>query len=590
MLLVSLCQTVIVGQKAPENLLSCVENLPNERVVLITDRDYYLTGDKLWFTAYCFVDNQINSDLSKVLYVELFNEEKNAFVQKKYELKNGMAAGALDIPGDVNTGYYFLRAYTQYQRNFPVDQYFVRALTVINPLSDITRINPSQKEQVIEGDFLDNLESLKNPVALNLEVSKKVFSQREAVELTINTGIDSDLSIVVRKKGTGHTEKEQQQLLSVNPWLFPSYEALPGGYEKSGFIGFNRARLEKISWIPEIRGLTLSGMIQRKSSKEPVGDIYCLTSVIGEEPQLHLAKTHTDGTFVFSYNDLQGKKNMFVAIRNNEDKDLEILINKDFSTGFPEVTSVPLPFDEDQHAFFEELFVNAQLNRAFELPYKKNAYEGEGTLPPMFNVGSPDLVVKVKDFIDIPNMTEVFRELVPSVSVKGKIGNRKLNVFDKEVFKDYDDPVVLLDNVPVNDIEKLLELNPAKMKAIEVYNSNYLLGDYLLGGIISVKTNTDDFAGFKWTDKSVFLPFTSMSSVEIFQSPLYLTTSDKQDKKPDFRTVLYWNPKAKTERNAVKFSFFTSDYLGEYEVIVQGFTKDGEPCYGRTLIEVQNQD
>ncbi len=108
------CQLTVFGQELNDNLLSCVDELPNEHVVVITDRDYYLTGDKVWFSAYCFLEGQLSSDLSKVLYVELFNAEKNTFVKKKYECSNGLAEGVLEIPEEVNTGHYFLRAYTPY--------------------------------------------------------------------------------------------------------------------------------------------------------------------------------------------------------------------------------------------------------------------------------------------------------------------------------------------------------------------------------------------------------------------------------------------------------------------------------------------
>lgn len=575
------------GQENGGRLLACVDDFPEEKTVLITDRDFYLAGDKLWFKAFVFVENELNSDLSKVLYVELFNDKGNVFVQHKYGVSQGNTAGVLDIPVEVNTGVYYLRAYTQYMRNFPLERFFTRAVTIVNPRSEATRIKGSEKKMMEPGQGPELIDSglNKETLKLNVSASKKTFGQREAVELNIENLIHANLVVSVRKKGTGYREDDIAQILSVNPWLGASYAALPS-FNISGLTLSEMTRPAAMEWVPEVRGLTLTGMVRNKNTGLPVPEVFCITSVIGKQTQLHLSKTHEDGTFIFPYHHLQGDKDIFVAIRNNENRDLEILINKDFSTTFPPVQPVAMPFDSSRHVLFEALYINSQLNRAFEPAFKKGAYPEPGPLPLPFNIGSPDLVVEVKTYIDIPTMPEVFRELVPTVSVRGKIGTRKLNVFDKDAFRDHDNPLVLLDNVPVSDVEKLLQLNPAQLKSIEVYHADYFLGDHVFGGIISVKTNTEDFAGFKWTDESVFLPFKTLHPSETFQQPVYDDLEDKQNKKPDFRTLLYWNPEFRLDGSPNKITFFTADHLSEYEVVVQGFSREGRPCFGSTEIEV----
>ncbi|MGB3585732.1 MAG: hypothetical protein WBA23_04280, partial [Tunicatimonas sp.] len=68
-----------------------------------------------------------------------------------------------------------------------------------------------------------------------------------------------------------------------------------------------------------------------------------------------------------------------------------------------------------------------------------------------------------------------------------------------------------------------------------------------------------------------------------FSSPDSLTTS-----LPDFRTLLYWKPNITFQSDdAPSFSFTTSDELGQYEVVVQGLTKQGKPFYESIIFEVQ---
>ena len=52
-------------------------------------------------------------------------------------------------------------------------------------------------------------------------------------------------------------------------------------------------------------------------------------------------------------------------------------------------------------------------------------------------------VVTLQNFIKLPTVIDVFRELVPMVSLRGKIGSRRFHIFDKETLVNYDNPLVL---------------------------------------------------------------------------------------------------------------------------------------------------
>ncbi len=569
----------VISAKAQQNPLSCIEGLPIERVSVITDRDYFLAGDKLWFKGFVFHEDKLSSQWSKVLYVEIFNERQEVFVQEKYGVNEGVVTGSLDIPVNLNTGHYFLRAYTQYMRNFPPDNYFTKVVSVVNPDSEATEVIMEGKEKTTMYSGLKFDEAVVG-VEVDVELDEQNYAPREKVSLTINAP-EASLVVSVRKKGTAHSHEDIKEFIAGNFWLNRSYSELP----EAKHFSFEKSENEspgEINWAPESRGITLSGVVKSKTTHQPVSEIYCITSVIGKEPQLHMAKTFEDGSFIFPFHKLKGTRDVFVAIRGNDNRDLDILLNKDFSADFSEMQPAVFEFDSVKHELFEAIHVNNQLNRVFVSSLKTEAYsDGLGELPD-FNIGSPDITVELKDFIEIPTLPEVFRELIPTVSVRGKIGSRRLNIFNKEAFKDLTDPLVLLDNVPVKDIDKLLQIDPLKLLKIEVYNSEYHLGDYLFEGIVSIKTNTEDFAGYKWTDNSVFLEFKGVRETQVFEHSVYKNAADLQSKKPDFRTVLFWNPEIEIKESPVSLSFFTSDHLSEYEVVVQGYTLDGNPCFGRT--------
>ena len=69
--------------------LPCEElAVPRERVTVQLDRNICLAGETIWFKAWCFLDGQLEQEMSKVIYVEIFDEAETVIVQEKQILKN----------------------------------------------------------------------------------------------------------------------------------------------------------------------------------------------------------------------------------------------------------------------------------------------------------------------------------------------------------------------------------------------------------------------------------------------------------------------------------------------------------------------
>ena len=572
----------LIGQQIP-----CLEKLPDEKVVLFTDRDYYLSGDQLWFDAFLFLDGELSSDWSKVLYLELYNDQKEPLIQQKYAIENGRATGVLDIPENAGTGHYYLRGYTQYQRNFPVEKLFTKVVSIVNPNNQPSSIHAP----VLTPDSLRVKKSMgealgSSSVHLNLILDKKEYLPRGKVDLTIDAELHAELVLTVRKKGTGHDSEDVASFLSINPWLAQAYSRSGVLEYPDGNDNLSENPINSLDWIPEMKGLTLSGKIRNKLTGHPVPNEYCITSVLGKEAQIHLAKTNAEGEFIFSYHDLEDEKDIYISVLGDQLQDYQLLVNKDFSTYFPAIEPIPFLYDSSRHSLFEALYINQQIGYSFDSDDKQLAYPKPDPVHPSFNLGAPDIHLEMKDFIYIPTMIEVFRELVPLVSVRGRPGNRKLNIYDNVSFTDYDSPLVLLDHVPVSDIDMLLKIEPALLNTIEVYYSEYLLGDHSFGGIISLRTSKEDFAGYKWTDQSVFVNYKTIQIPKTFQYSEYLDSGSYSDRKPNFSTLLYWYPGIHLKGKPLRFTFYTSDHLSDYEVVVRGFTREGKPCFGSVDFEV----
>src|ERR1700732_4278484 len=70
-----------------------------EKIFVHTDKNTYLPGEILWFKIYCVDGNDHKPlNLSKVVYVDVLDNNQNAVVQAKVSVKNGIGNGSLYIP------------------------------------------------------------------------------------------------------------------------------------------------------------------------------------------------------------------------------------------------------------------------------------------------------------------------------------------------------------------------------------------------------------------------------------------------------------------------------------------------------------
>ena len=98
---------------------------PQEKIHLHLDKPYYAIGDNIWFKVYT-VDSRTSAPtmISKVVYVELFDEKDSLRSQLKLPMEMGLTWGDIKLPDTLKEGNYRIRAYTQLMRNAGPDFFF----------------------------------------------------------------------------------------------------------------------------------------------------------------------------------------------------------------------------------------------------------------------------------------------------------------------------------------------------------------------------------------------------------------------------------------------------------------------------------
>ena len=451
---------------------------------------------------------------------------------------------------------------------------------------------------------------------LNITTDKEIYQPREEVHLSIENPEEKlqikDASISVVKKGSAYPGiNGLPPYLIENIFLLTATDFGPetevDTIEKLLNIGLildkykwhnsdrwmrllkNRSRTADSNfskmqlWLPETREILLSGIAKNKRTAEAIAEVPLIASVLFDRPQFHINTTDEEGNFFFSFYGLHNTKEI-VILPLFQDTRAEIMVNSDFGAKHAHLTQLSLQYDSAESKLIRELYINAQLSEIFS-----------DTANPEVPVNSPDIFgdliewTKPEDYIALPNLHEVFKEIVPSARLLLHDDKAVFGVLDAVKNVWYDNPLVLLDNIPINDADAVAEINPAAIEMIGVINSTYILGDHFLPGIIFLRSKGGKFAGVNLSDDAAFLEYQMYSPETSYNSVEYHSINERENKRADFRNTLYWNPDVNFESGAGP-GFFTSDHISEYEIILEGYTGKGKPISVRKSFTVNKQD
>jgi hypothetical protein len=149
-------------------------------------------------------------------------------------------------------------------------------------------------------------------------------------------------------------------------------------------------------------------------------------------------------------------------------------------------------------------------------------------------------------------------------------------------------PVLFIDGVMFRDPGVIIGIDPENVEKIDVIRVKYYVGDYLFTGIVNIITKAGDLSNVTLPEYAIRLPYRVIDPVYSFISPDYSTVNAKKSRIPDFRNTLYWNPSVKPDINGkAKVDFWTSDFVSDYEVNIQGINEDGKIFSLKKIIKVK---
>ncbi|MCB0805969.1 MAG: hypothetical protein KDC05_09245 [Bacteroidales bacterium] len=339
---------------------------------------------------------------------------------------------------------------------------------------------------------------------------------------------------------------------------------------------------KSLGYLPDIRDVSLVGLVNNGRTGQPAGNVRIYVSVLSDKLQLHTSTTGPDGTFFFSLPHLKGNHDLFVCTKTDTLQNYNILLQNDFSPDFIPLVDQPQRFDTSDRQLLESILLGSTASDHFASPVKIETSPLRA-IPDWFG-GNVETFV-LSDYIAMSSIQEVFNEIVTWVKFRKRGGRYQLTVFDNISQITYNDPLVLVDGIPVTDPSALIGLFPAQIDRISVFNKTYLLGDYTIRGLIFIQTKTDNFGNIPLPENAIFVNYKHRTLPAEFIPPDSATLQLQPSHVPWFSNLLFFRDYT-TPQELQRAGFYVSDDLCEYDVILTGETNEGEKIYSKTSFSV----
>jgi len=338
---------------------------------------------------------------------------------------------------------------------------------------------------------------------------------------------------------------------------------------------------KQFEFLPEMEGPLVKGKITDKRTGLPAENIMAYLSVPGIHYKFSTATSNSLGELIFNPGNYYETNEIIVQTNNQFDSVYRINITDPFSDQFSNKKILPFSIPKSYTNNLLNRSIAAQSENIFHKTVSFSGLNNTDTLP---FYGNPDNIYLTDAYTRFTSMEEVMKEYVGEIRLR-QVGNKYRFTAWNSRYKLFNDeePLVLMDGVPVFSTNKVIGFDPLKIKKIEVVTQNNFTGALLSNGILSYSTYNGDLAGFPLDVNAFVLEYEGVQRHKEFYMPLYQTIQQKNSRIPDMRNVLYWSPNINTDNSGnANVQFYTSDLKGKYAIVVQGITKDGVPGYGLT--------
>lgn len=345
---------------------------------------------------------------------------------------------------------------------------------------------------------------------------------------------------------------------------------LTQGWRRFQWTNLLAGKAASFAFLPEFNGHIITAKIMNSRTNLPAQNMITYLGVPGKRVELFTSLSDSLGNLSYHTKDFYGSNEIIVQTNYLLDSTYHIDVQSPFSDQNSKTKMPDFKIEPVALTAIQEHSLGAQVQNIYSGDHLKQFYD------PLIDssafYGKPTTTYKLDDFTRFKTMEEDLREYVKEDNIVKQNGRFHIKVITNKGFLENSDPLVLVDGIPVFNINKVMTIDPLKVKKLEVLAETYFYGPSYAGGIFSFTTYKGDLGGVELDPNAVVLDYEGLQLERIFYSPVYDTGNQAASRMPDFRNLLYWNPSIHTK--AVS-SFYTSDQVGKYLGVLQGISADG---------------
>lgn len=420
-------------------------------------------------------------------------------------------------------------------------------------------------------------------IRTNVEVKLLAASQSTKMNLSVSVYKDDGIASFVKQQ--------------INQYLLMSTD-LKGTIESPGYYFTNKtaesdslldlvmlthgwsrfikdSKFTSISKIytPELSGHIIRALITDKE-KHAVKGIKTYLASPSKNIRVYPSISNAEGEVLYEMKSFKGSRQIILQTDFRRDSTYQFSILSPFSQNYSEAGKFDFTLSPALNTSLTERSIGMQ-----SLSIYTNESEPINHSDSITFYGQPDEAYRLDDYTRFPVLEEVLREYVSGLWVRKKDDQFYFlmpDIITNNIMEN--NPFVILDGIPIFSVNRLLEIDPLKIKKIDLTRRRYYLDGVLFYGIASFQTYDGDLGGFLPDSKAFKIDYEGMQLRKEFYAPIYDSPLKVTSRIPDRRTLLLWNPQLNSSQNGeLSFNFFTSDIKGTFIIDIQGIDEAGNP-------------
>jgi hypothetical protein len=424
-----------------------------------------------------------------------------------------------------------------------------------------------------------------NRPSISVKPSSTNFTTRDSIHVDIRCvdangkALESFLSMSVFKLDS----LNQPPQTDVVGCLYERSEDNSDG--NSGWTGHLWGATAEREFVPEIRGPFLTGKIFNTATANPAAGIITYLAAPGKDIRMYPSVSNANGELFYEVKHLKEAGKIVIETDRRRDSVYRIQINDPFSESPARMRVPEFKLSPSMKKELLTRSVRSQVQKALA-DAKISPPDSTDGITAFY--GTPDEQYYLEDFTRFSTLEEILREYVKGVLVRKRKGTYHFVLPDKPHTTFFeDDPLVLVDGVPFFDIKRVLSIDPALIKRIDIVTKRYYVGSLQLSGIVSFITHKGDLHNIQPDPLASIVVMNGIKDERQFQSQRYTTRDARESRTPDFRNLLYWNAALKINAEGIaSLDFYSSDEVGDYMIVVQGISAGGIPLVQKQTITI----